>query len=165
MGAALLIAAPQALGVDRHHAPRRTEAELLPERAHEGRKGARKLRRIKQPEHPREGVVRGRPMRQRNQRRKLLGVAVRKLGLSKQLLAPHSVAAKARNRTDAKSWRAFTSRGSWTSRKIEIKLAIRALPKEESPFENPASKISQHSIPPNAIPLPTRGEGKCAPAL
>src|SRR5215204_3259821 len=75
MGAALLIAAPQALGVDRHHAPRRTEAELLPERVHEGRKGARKLRRIKQPEHPREGVVRGRPMRQRNQRRKLLGVA------------------------------------------------------------------------------------------
>jgi hypothetical protein len=29
-----------------------------------------------------------------------------------QLFAPHNVAAKARNRIDAKSWRAFMSRGS-----------------------------------------------------
>src|SRR5215204_5472350 len=85
--------------------------------------------------------------------------------ISTQLLAPHSVAAKARNRTDAKSWRAFTSRGSWTSRKIEIKLAIRALPKEESPFRIQLQRSRNTVFPQMRFPCPDgRGAGVRAPA-
>src|SRR5579885_1596150 len=87
-------------------------------------------------------------------------LALQKSAISTQLFAPHRVAIKATNSIEAQSCRAFKSRGSRTSRRIEINFSIEASSNQEASQESffilPA--IAEYLY---AIPLRNGGGGPC----
>src|SRR4030081_1086682 len=77
-----------------------------------------------------------------------------------QLLAPHSVAARVKNNTVPTGCRALMSRGSRTSRRIEMKDCIGPPPQRESHNRISQIVIRKTGFTHMQSPCPERGEGR-----
>src|SRR6516162_3869919 len=89
--------------------------------------------------------------------------AAAKSAMSTQDFAPHKVAASPMNSIAERSWRALKSRGSRTSRKIEISVSMQALPNQESLLQNQLFLPGQYGSTQMRFPY-LRG-GQASPAM
>ena len=133
---AAFIAAPQALAVDRDHALGRIESEPFAQRLGEAAESFSHLLRIEQTKQAAEAVMARRAMAKIDNLDKLLLMGGNIIGEIDTRFRP-TQSRRQRNRKHCRrSCRALKSRGSRTSRKIEMSVSIEALPNQKDPLQN-----------------------------
>ena len=129
----LLVSAAKSFAVDRHNSLRRWQAKRAAHCRHERCESPRQLRRIEQPEDTAESIVARHAMLEWNDLAQIRQPRFAELGDLHETLRPHSVAASTTNNISANTCWAFGSRGSRTSRKIDI-IDIGPLPRIEGSY-------------------------------
>src|SRR5271169_6855868 len=86
-------------------------------------------------------------------------LAAAKSAISTQLLLPHRVATSAMNSISARSWRALKSRGSRTSRKMEISDSMTSSLRIRKPVQNQLLLLTQQPVTHPRFPCPQGGRG------